>query len=80
MSDPHNTDSDSSAPGTWHAPLPAITPEPTYAPAALALGVSLGAWGVMTHWIMTLTGAALAVWALAQWFGAIRSDWRREEV
>jgi len=81
VSDPHSTDQGSDArvesTGTWHAPLPKAAPAPTYAPAALALGLLLAAWGVMTHWIMTATGAALTGWALAEWFAGLRSDWRR---
>lgn len=62
----------------WREPLPERAPEPTYAPAALALGLALLMWGVVTGWVTTLTGTVLVVWALGAWFAGIRADWRRE--
>ncbi len=40
---------------------------PTYAPAALAMGITMTAWGLLTHWSMSLLGAALAIAALGAW-------------
>lgn len=42
-------------------------PEPTAWPAALALGVTLAAAGVVTSWILIVAGAILAAVALAGW-------------
>jgi hypothetical protein len=63
----------------WHEPLPERSPDPTYAPAALALGLGLAFWGALTGWVVGLTGAALVAWSLREWFAAIRADWRRGE-
>ncbi|MEQ8785265.1 MAG: hypothetical protein RIC55_03165 [Pirellulaceae bacterium] len=45
---------------------------PTYAPAAMAMGVMLLLWGVVTHWFMSLVGAAMIGWALFTWINEIR--------
>ena len=63
----------------WSAPLPQGVPGPTYIPSALALGVMLGFWGIMTHWVMSLGGVALFVWALSTWMREICHDWRRAD-
>lgn len=42
-------------------------PEPTAWPAALALGVTLAAAGVVTSWLLIVAGGILAVVALAGW-------------
>jgi len=63
----------------WNAPLPAVAPGPTFIPSAVALGIMLGFWGILTHWIMSLGGAALFVWALSRWMREICSDWRRTD-
>jgi FtsH-binding integral membrane protein len=44
---------------------------PTYAPAALAMGVTMTAWGLLTHWSMSVLGAALAIAALGAWINDI---------
>jgi len=49
---------------------------PTYAPAALAMGVAMTAWGLLVHWSLSLSGAALLAWALARWVGEIATAWR----
>ncbi len=48
-----------------------VEPEvrPTYAPAAMALGVMMLLWGVVTMWIMSAAGAALIAWSLWSWIG-----------
>jgi hypothetical protein len=42
-------------------------PGPTIWPAALALGVTLVAAGLVTHWIVALGGAVLVLAALYGW-------------
>jgi len=44
-------------------------PQPTYVPAALAMGIMMLLWGILTNWIMSVAGAALMVWAIAAWIG-----------
>jgi len=48
---------------------------PTYAPAALAMGITFMFWGILTHWSMSLIGVAVMVGALWSWMNEIRSSW-----
>jgi len=47
--------------------MKAHLPQPTVWPAALAMGVTLAAAGLVTHWIVSLAGAVLAIAALVGW-------------
>ncbi|MCH9652703.1 MAG: hypothetical protein K0U86_00340 [Planctomycetes bacterium] len=49
--------------------------EPTYSPAALAMGITFMLWGILTHWSMSLIGVAVIVGALWSWMNEIRSSW-----
>lgn len=49
--------------------------EPTYAPAALAMGITFMLWGILTHWSMSLIGVAVIVGALWSWMNDIRNSW-----
>jgi len=42
-------------------------PQPTYVPAALAMGIMMLLWGILTNWIMSAAGAVVMVWAVAAW-------------
>jgi hypothetical protein len=53
-------------------PAESEAPRPTYAPAAMAMGVMMLLWGVTTMWIMSLAGAGLIVWSLWTWIEEIR--------
>ncbi|MFH1302946.1 MAG: hypothetical protein ABIK07_17935, partial [Planctomycetota bacterium] len=48
---------------------------PTYAPAALAMGITFMFWGILTHWSMSLIGIAVIVYAIWSWMNEIRSAW-----
>lgn len=50
----------------------AAPPRPTYAPAAMAMGIMMLLWGIVTMWIMSAGGAALMVWSLWTWINEIR--------
>lgn len=52
----------------WTEPEPKTIPEPTAAPAAVALGVTLVAFGGLTSWILSAVGAVVTVAALVRWF------------
>jgi hypothetical protein len=52
----------------WTVPQPETIPDPTAAPAAVALGVTLAAFGGLTSWILSAVGAVVAVAALVRWF------------
>jgi hypothetical protein len=49
-------------------PLPA----PTYWPAALAFGIVLLCWGIVTSWIVGLVGGIVLAVALVGWIGDLR--------
>lgn len=53
-------------------------PQPTYAPAAMALGIMMLLWGITTMWIMSVAGLGVMTWALWMWMGDIRLDWNKE--
>ncbi|MDB4506322.1 hypothetical protein N9087_01395 [bacterium] len=42
-------------------------PQPTYVPAALAMGIMMLLWGILTNWIMSAAGAVVMVWAITVW-------------
>ncbi len=42
-------------------------PQPTYVPAALAMGIMMLLWGILTNWIMSAAGALVMVWAVTGW-------------
>ena len=60
----------------WHAPLPARLPKPTVAPALLAFGACLVAWGVLTSWAITSVGLVLFVLGVKSWVGDMRHEQR----
>jgi hypothetical protein len=47
-------------------------PRPTYWPAALAFGITLLAWGILTSWIISIAGGIVLAVALAGWIGELR--------
>ncbi len=55
-----------------------ITPRPTFAPAAMALGIMMLLWGITTMWIMSLGGFGVMAWALWMWINEIRQEWLEE--
>ncbi len=58
----------------WTSPRPDVIPPPTYAPAALALGIVLLAWGVATTWAISAIGLALILGAVIAWIGDLQRD------
>ncbi|HWH70418.1 MAG TPA: hypothetical protein VNT26_13610 [Candidatus Sulfotelmatobacter sp.] len=49
-------------------------PAPTIWPAALALGATFLAWGLISSLIISLIGLALFAIALGKWIGEIRHE------
>ncbi len=47
----------------------AVLPRPTYWPIALAFGITLLAWSLVTSFLIGLAGLAVFVVALAGWIG-----------
>ncbi|MCO6044326.1 hypothetical protein NG895_10450 [Aeoliella sp. ICT_H6.2] len=59
--------------------LDEVAPDPTYVPVAMAMGIALLVWGILTHWVMSLSGFALFVWALCTWMSEICEQWSRQD-
>lgn len=58
-------------PPGWSRPRPEKLPRPTYAPAVMAAGITLGLAGIVTNWIVSLVGLGLLAVALIVWIGAL---------
>lgn len=54
--------------------LPEELPRPTYAPAAMALGIAFLFWGMVTSVVVLGAGGLLVVAALAAWIGEMRHE------
>ncbi len=42
-------------------------PRPSIWPVTLALGVSIACAGVVTHWLVVVSGALVTIYAIAAW-------------
>ena len=56
---------------------PQASPEPSYAPFLLALGITMIFWGIVTSPVMSIGGFVLLVWGLWLWISAIAQAWRK---
>ena len=55
----------------WVAPPQQTIPQPTYAPAAMALGVAFVFFGLVTSYLFCAAGAAVMALSLRSWIGGI---------
>ena len=55
----------------WVAPPEQTIPQPTYAPAAMALGVAFVFFGLVTSYLFCAAGAAIMALSLRSWIGGI---------
>ena len=55
-------------------PRPEVIPRPTYAPAALAFGITLLFWGLITSPVVLAMGFLVFTVALVMWIGEMRHD------
>lgn len=55
----------------WNTPKPDTLVRPTWAPAALALGITLTGWGLITSFIVLSMGLGILVLSLAAWIKEI---------
>ncbi len=62
----------------WSAAKPEHLPDPTYAPAGLALAIVFICLGVVTTLIVSLVGLGLFIISLAAWINALRHEHERE--
>jgi len=53
---------------------PEVLPEPTYWPFFLALGIMLMGWGLLTMWLISVTGLLVFVISLIQWINILRHE------
>lgn len=53
---------------------PEKLPEPTYWPFYLAFGVTFMLWGLLTTWIISLTGFIIFCIALIGWINILRHE------
>ena len=60
----------------WSWAQPEHIPAITYWPAALALGVTLLLWGLITSLLLTVIGLIVFGIALAGWIGDMRNEHR----
>jgi len=56
---------------TWNDARPARLPRPTWWPAALAFGITLLAWGIVTSWMISAVGLVIFIVALGGWIREI---------
>ncbi len=53
----------------WIEPRPLLVPRPTAWPVGLALGITVLFLGIVTMWIVAVSGGIMVVVALAGWIG-----------
>ena len=58
----------------WSVAKPEKLPKPTYWPAAMALGITFGFFGVVTSWAFTIVGVGLFALSLGKWIGELVHD------
>jgi hypothetical protein len=62
----------------WNKAKPDTIPRPTVWPAALALGITFLAWGIVTSPIVLGVGLVLLAVSLGGWIGEIRHERRQD--
>ncbi len=55
----------------WSVPKPERLPALTYAPAALALGITFACFGVLTSYLFCWVGVGLMTLAIWRWVGEL---------
>lgn len=51
-------------------------PQPSCAPIAMSLGVMMLAWGILSHWLMSLFGIGVIAGSLWMWMNQVCQLWR----
>lgn len=57
---------------------PGNSPQPTYWPFFLALGLAFSGWGLLTIWLISVAGAIIFIVALTGWINSLRNE-RKEK-
>jgi hypothetical protein len=55
----------------WSTPLPEKNPEPTYAPAFLALAITFLLFGVLSSYVFSAAGLVLMAVSISKWVGEL---------
>jgi hypothetical protein len=55
----------------WALPPAQIIPQPTYAPAAMSLGIAFVFFGLVTSYLFCAAGGLIMVVALRSWIGGM---------
>jgi hypothetical protein len=55
----------------WTEPPEQRIPQPTYAPAAMALGTAFVFFGIVTSWLFCVAGGVLIALSLKSWIGGL---------
>ncbi len=58
----------------WEKAKPERLPKPTYWPFFLAMGLAFMSWGLLTTWVILVTGAIIFVTALVGWINILRHE------
>lgn len=75
-SDPHDQHDED---GTVPSANAETAPAPTIAPIALAFGIMLIPWGILTHGLVSLAGLCLITWSITKWVNEIRKEWSADD-
>lgn len=51
----------------WNSPKPELLAKPTWSPAALAFGITLTVWGLVSSFILLGIGLLIFIVSLAAW-------------
>ena len=63
----------------WAEPLPKHLPEPTYWPAATALGINIALLGFVTSYAFTVVGLGLMALSIGKWIGEMVRESRNAD-
>lgn len=68
---PETAKINASMPPGWNTPKPEKLTQPTWWPAALAFGITLTAWGLISSFIVLGIGLVVVIASLTGWIGDI---------
>ena len=61
-------------PADWPKARPERLPRPTYWPFFLAMGLTFIFWGLLTTWLILVSGVLIFIVALLGWINALRNE------
>jgi hypothetical protein len=65
-------------PPGWRILPKARLPRPTYWPPAMAAAFMFILWGIVTSWILTITGVVLLIFSIMGWTGDLIDELERK--